>query len=174
MIPKVKPKAKRQSLPALIRKADAIASTHIRMKYADSSGVVKCVTCGKFICLSCFAAHECVPVSAAELRKAKSARPPRGTRPSNGGERRRQRRRRARGHRRRDDPGHRARARRPGGASRACGCPSGSAVRPAPSPRRRCAGCARKDGPKPQPDWPSTSQRATMMSTSGSSATYFS
>lgn len=47
MIPKIKPKAKRQSLPALIRKADAITSTHIRMKYADSFGAVKCVTCGK-------------------------------------------------------------------------------------------------------------------------------
>lgn len=45
-IPK-KAKAKRQSLPALIRKADAITSIHIRTKYADTSGVVKCVTCGK-------------------------------------------------------------------------------------------------------------------------------
>lgn len=40
-------KTKRPSLPALIRKADAITSEHIRRKYADSFGQVRCVTCGK-------------------------------------------------------------------------------------------------------------------------------
>ena len=38
---------KKQSLPALIRKADAVTSIHIRKKYADDSGYVKCVSCQK-------------------------------------------------------------------------------------------------------------------------------
>ena len=47
MIPKIKPKIKRPSLPSLIRKADEATSVYIRMKYADPNGYVKCVTCGK-------------------------------------------------------------------------------------------------------------------------------
>ncbi len=50
MIIKKKPrkttvKNKRASLSSLIRKADTITSQYIRQKYADSAGIVKCVTC---------------------------------------------------------------------------------------------------------------------------------
>ena len=38
-------KPKKQSLPALIRKADDITSLYIRQKYADANGYVKCVSC---------------------------------------------------------------------------------------------------------------------------------
>lgn len=38
-------KPKKQSLPALIRKADEVTSLHIRQKYADANGYVKCVSC---------------------------------------------------------------------------------------------------------------------------------
>lgn len=38
-------KKKRDSLASLIRKADIVTSQYIRQKYADSTGVVKCVTC---------------------------------------------------------------------------------------------------------------------------------
>lgn len=45
-----KPKApKKQSLPALIRKADTVTSQYIRYKYADGNGYVKCVTCGQVL-----------------------------------------------------------------------------------------------------------------------------
>lgn len=39
-------KAKRPSLPSLIRKADTLTSEYIRRKYADEHGFIKCVTCG--------------------------------------------------------------------------------------------------------------------------------
>ena len=38
---------KKQSMPALIRKADTVTSEYIRRKYADDTGHLKCVTCGK-------------------------------------------------------------------------------------------------------------------------------
>ena len=40
-------KIKRPSLPSLITKADNLASKYIRQKFADSSGNVTCITCGK-------------------------------------------------------------------------------------------------------------------------------
>ena len=49
MIPKIKTKPKRPSLPALIRKADTVTSEHIRRKYSASNGNVVCVTCGKVL-----------------------------------------------------------------------------------------------------------------------------
>jgi len=42
-IPKKKPK--RPSLPSLITKADKVTSLYIRQKFADSEGMVKCVSC---------------------------------------------------------------------------------------------------------------------------------
>lgn len=38
---------KKPSLPALVEKADRAASVYIRLKYADSDGIVSCVTCGQ-------------------------------------------------------------------------------------------------------------------------------
>ena len=49
MIPKIKTKPKRPSLPSLKDKADKVTSIHIRQKYADSSGFVTCITCGKVL-----------------------------------------------------------------------------------------------------------------------------
>ena len=45
----VRPKVKRPSLPALIRKADTVTSQYIRYKYADGNGFVRCVTCGQVL-----------------------------------------------------------------------------------------------------------------------------
>lgn len=38
-------KKKQAPLSSLIRKADTVTSQYIRQKYADSNGIVKCVTC---------------------------------------------------------------------------------------------------------------------------------
>jgi len=45
VVTKKQTKKKKASLSSLIRKADTITSQYIRQKYADSNGVVKCVTC---------------------------------------------------------------------------------------------------------------------------------
>lgn len=45
VVPKKAKRAKRPSLPALIRKADEVTSLYIRKKYADDNGNVKCVSC---------------------------------------------------------------------------------------------------------------------------------
>ena len=42
-------KPKKSSLPSLIRKADTLTSEYIRRKYADSTGHLKCVTCGQVL-----------------------------------------------------------------------------------------------------------------------------
>lgn len=45
MIPKKKPKPKRQKLSTLITKADTLTSQYIRKKYADHAGNVTCISC---------------------------------------------------------------------------------------------------------------------------------
>lgn len=45
VIPKKKPKPKRQKLSTLVDKADTVTSLYIRQKHADHAGMVKCVTC---------------------------------------------------------------------------------------------------------------------------------
>jgi hypothetical protein len=42
---KIKAKPKKAKLSTLIDKADTLASKYIRMKYADSAGMVKCISC---------------------------------------------------------------------------------------------------------------------------------
>jgi hypothetical protein len=42
----MKGKPKKQSLSTLTDKADRLASTHIRQKYANHAGEITCITCG--------------------------------------------------------------------------------------------------------------------------------
>lgn len=49
MIPKRKPKIKTPKLSTIVTKADTVCSIYIRMKYADHTGAITCITCGKYL-----------------------------------------------------------------------------------------------------------------------------
>lgn len=49
MIPKKKPKIKTPKLSTLVDKADKVCSIYIRLKHADHTGCITCITCGAYM-----------------------------------------------------------------------------------------------------------------------------
>ena len=49
MIPKKKPKLKTPKLSTLADKADKVCSIYIRLKHADHTGCITCITCGAYM-----------------------------------------------------------------------------------------------------------------------------